>query len=82
MRTVTKAIQKVQRANPYRESDKRIKEALQTLGAHERGKKVLGYFKAMAIDGGARGLDLAGMSALVTLTREMAYGRREFIESI
>lgn len=62
-------------------SDKRIQSAVATLQASERGQQTLRDLKKMC-DNGADGLDLSGMSALVVLIREVAYGRREFLHAI
>lgn len=60
------------------ESDERILSALEVLRGSDRGNRVLKTFKKM-YDDGAGGLDCAGMEALVTLTKELAFGRRDFL---
>lgn len=62
-------------------SDTRIKHALELLKGSERGRLTLVNFKFMC-KSGANGLDMNGMSALVTLTKELAAGRRDFMEEI
>lgn len=63
-----------------RESDQRIADALAVLQSHCRGLNVLAKFKFMALD--ARGLDSQGQYALITLTQELAGGRRTFLDAI
>lgn len=61
------------------DSDKRIEAAIGVLTCHQRGQTVLTGFRKLAQDFGANGLDTQGLEALVTLTKELAAGRRDFL---
>lgn len=63
-----------------KQSDKRIKEALSVLGAHNRGLNVLADFKRLT--NMASGLDSEGMKALCVLVEEFSKGRRDFLGQI
>lgn len=63
------------------QSDKRIADAIAVLSEHDRGRRVLRAFRKMCEDGAA-GLDSVNMRMLVRLVKEVACGRREFVNKL
>lgn len=64
-----------------RESDKRLKAAIEILSSHERGRAALADFKKM-MTGPASGLDGQSGRALLTLIQEYLAGRRDYLQNL
>lgn len=62
-------------------SDERIAKAIVVLQDNHRGQIALRDFKTM-MKNGALGLDTDGMKALVSLLKEVQFGRRDFLDGI
>jgi hypothetical protein len=69
------------RARRLKNSDVRIAAAVAQLNSSERGCRVLASWKAL-VRADAAGLDSANWQALLTLARETADGRRDYLDGI
>ncbi len=75
------AVKRAKLNRQIRLSDTRIFNALQVLGANNRGQNALAEFRRFA-EGMASGLDLPGQKALKILFEEWLAGRRNFLQDI
>lgn len=73
--------QKAKFAEAIEASNKRIANAMEVLKSTNRGVEVL-LTKRRIREVGGGGLDSVGMRAMVTLVKEFAAGRRDFLDKV